>query len=128
MLPCVFPSFNHNNCMLYICSFQISTNGIISFQSEFDSFNPVPFPSSPVPLIAPLWADFDFRERGRIYYRVTQDPQTLTKFSNIVSEENPNINYHPTLCVIMTWHSTTIRSNGFRIVVSLKFRFYIITV
>ena len=106
--------------VMYVCSFQISTNGVISFRSKFDSFNPVPFPSSLEPLIAPLWADFDFRELGSIYYRVTQDPRILTKFSNIVSEKNPNINYHPTLCVIMTWDSATFHSNGFRIAVSWR--------
>ena len=98
----------------------MSTNGVISFRSKFDSFNPVPFPSSLEPLIAPLWADFDFREFGNIYYRVTLDQKTLTKFSKIVSEKNPNISYHPTLCVIMTWHSATLYSNNFRITVSLS--------
>ena len=96
--------------------YQISTNGIISFQSEFNSFNPVSFPSSPVPLIAPFWADFDFRDTGRIYYRVTEDQKTMTKFSNILSKKNPNLIYRPKLCVIMTWNSATFSPSERRIV------------
>ena len=99
----------------------MSTNGVISFRSELmDSFNPVPFPSSSVPLIAPFWTDFDFRDVGSIYYRVTQDQKALTKFSKIVSEKNPNISYHPTLCVIMTWSSATLYLNSYRKTVSLS--------
>ena len=112
------PSVSTIQLHVHVCSFQMSTNGIISFRSEFKSFDPVSFPSSSVPLIAPLWTDFDFREVGSIYYRVTQDQKTLAKFSNIVSEKNPNFSYHPTLCVIMTWHSATLYSKSYTITVS----------
>ena len=57
---------------------QVSTNGVISFQSEFTDFTVSSFPTSSIPLIAPLWADFDFRDReGNVFYRIAEDEATL---------------------------------------------------
>ena len=93
----------------------MSTNGVLSFQSKLmNSFNPLSFPSSDVPLIAPFWADFDFREIGTIFYRVSQDEMILDRLSHLIIERNPNFSsYYPTLCVIITWSSATLTSLTF---------------
>ena len=90
---------------------QLSVNGILSFQSSFTSFRAIEFPSTLVPVIAPLWADFNFRDSGAIYYRVTQDEKTLRKFTDLISDENPIFrDYHPKECVIVTWSFANLSS------------------
>ena len=56
------------------------------------------------PLIAPLWADFDFRENGNIFYRVSKDCSLLEAVAEAVALENPAyINFRPKLAVVVTW-------------------------
>ena len=84
---------------------QVSTNGVISFQSEFTDFAVSSFPTSSIPLIAPLWADFDFRDReGNVFYRVAEDEATLERAREMLLEVNEDIGeFSPTFCVIVTW-------------------------
>ncbi len=61
-------------------------------------------PCSTAPVIAPLWADLDFRFRGRIYYRKTQDSGILEQVVDMIADMNPGLSgYQPTLAVIVTW-------------------------
>ena len=88
---------------------QISTNGVISFQSEFTNFLISSFPSSSVPLIAPLWADFDFRSRGNVFYRIAEDETSLVRARETIVRANANFTkYYPSLCVIVTWSEATL--------------------
>ena len=89
---------------------QISTNGFISVEGDFitDSFEVMNFPrrdaNSIFPMIAPLWADFNFREEGRIFYRVVNDNSTLTAIAERIASHNHNYtDYAPTEAVIVTW-------------------------
>ena len=60
------------------------------------------------PVIAPVWADLDFRGMGRIYYRATQDPATLELVTSMITDVNPGLmGYEPTLAVIVTWFDAT---------------------
>lgn len=94
------------HAMLFIFP-QISTNGLVSFESAFKLHIPTSFPrrTGPfVPLIAPLWADFNFRDAGRIYYRVTNDSSTLDTVAEAISGKNDlYTEYKPTLAVVVTW-------------------------
>ena len=64
----------------------------------------LPCPSVPVPIIAPIWADLDFSDEGRIYYRSTQDPGLLDQVRQMIADVNPGMSdYEPTLAVIVTW-------------------------
>ena len=90
---------------------QVSTNGIISFRSKFSNFLISTFPSSTVPLIAPLWADFDFRSRGNVFYRMADDETTLVRARESIVGANANFTeYYPSFCVIVTWSEATLFS------------------
>lgn len=87
---------------------KVSTNGFISLGGEFitDSFDVRPFSSIdlPYPMIAPLWADFNFREEGAIFYRVTNDSSVLIEVAKRVANHNSNYtDYVPREAVIITW-------------------------
>ena len=71
-------------------------------------------PSSTVPIIAPLWADFDFRDTGVIYYRVSQDMNLLSYANTIFSDVNPSLSvFQPKLCIVVTWLSASLFSRDF---------------
>ncbi len=88
---------------------QISTNGLILFDTddEFQSYTVSCFPrvSRPyLPLVAPLWADFNFRDSGTIFYRLVSDSGTLDAVADVISNLNSNyMDFRPTLAVIVTW-------------------------
>lgn len=93
---------------------QISTNGFISFESPPSVLRISSFSVSPVPVIAPLWSDFDFREAGFVYYRTSQDEVLLNQVAGKISKRKPEFSgYHPTLCVIVTWSQTLLFSTEF---------------
>ena len=83
---------------------QVSSNGILSFRDEFTEFRVSAFPIDSVPLIAPLWGDYDFRQRGSISFRVASDEATLSRVTRIVNFSD----FSPTLCVIITWNDASI--------------------
>ena len=91
---------------------QVSTNGVISFQSKFTDFRISPFPTSTVPIIAPLWADFDFRSRGTVFYRIAEDKTSLAIARETIVGANANFTeYYPSFCVIVTWSEATLFSD-----------------
>ena len=88
----------------------MSTNGFISVEEDFNtnSHEVMDFPRtagrSVFPMIAPLWADFNFREEGRIFYRVANDNSTLAAIVQRIASHNHNYKYYaPTEAVIVTW-------------------------
>ena len=89
---------------------QISTNGLISFESGFDSFETTSLPRSDppfIPLIAPLWGDHDFRDSGTIFYRVISDSSLLEAVVRAITLQNPGYtDFRPTLAVVVTWFQT----------------------
>ena len=92
--------------LLFTC-LQVSPNGFISIQAEltsFQSYEAVPFPTTVVPVIAPLWADYDFRVTGAVYSRVTNDSDTLNQVVEILADMNSALSdYQPSLAVVATW-------------------------
>ncbi len=93
----------------------MSTNGLLSFNEEFSSHIVMPFPRSSaplLPLIAPLWSDFNFRETGTLYYRVTDDNKILNRISREIAILNSDFtSYQPTQAVIVTWFRATSNRN-----------------
>ncbi len=71
-----------------------------------------------LPLIAPLWADFNFREAGSLYYRVTNDSTTLRRATQEISRENQDFsNYSPTLAIVVTWfEAVLLQDNTFSVI------------
>lgn len=76
---------------------------MISFGQGFSEYHVTPFPSTScksVPLVAPLWADFNFRKVGNVFFRsVTEDNATLERAKKIINYQG----FSPSLCVIVTW-------------------------
>ena len=91
---------------------QISTNGVISFEEGFDSYNIIvtQFPKiASIPLIAPLWADFNFRDAGTIYYRETTDVNILDAVVEYIEDRNKNYDeFRPTMAVVVTWFQSKV--------------------
>ncbi len=93
---------------------KVSTNGFISVEGDFntDSFEVRFFPreeSSVFPMIAPLWADFNFREEGTVYYKVTSDEGTLNTIAERIESHNPiYADYRPNEAVIVTWFQSRV--------------------
>ena len=86
---------------------------MLSFTEEFPDFivSPV-FPVSSVPLIAPLWADFDFRGQGHVFYRDTSHPEALIRAGELVTNTNEIYSdYSPEYVVIVTWSMARLFSN-----------------
>ena len=82
--------------------------------SNHQIFRMTSFPASTIHLIAPLWADFDFRDSGSVYHRVSQDDYILDKAARKIAELNPDFEgYRPRLCVIITWAHAVLFSNTF---------------
>ena len=85
----------------------------MSFRQGFNEFRVSEFPrlsSDAVPIIAPLWADYNFRMHGNVYYRATTDPPTLARAKKLIAESNPlNFNdFSPTLGFVVTWASAVL--------------------
>lgn len=112
---------------MHIFFLQVSTNGFISLEKKFviDSFFVERLPRTHTELfslIAPLWADLNFRQGGSLYYRVTEDKDFLgtlverIRAKNVAYEE-----YEPALALVATWFQSrisggniTVRSNNCR--------------
>ncbi len=76
----------------------------MSFEGPYEEHEVCTFPCITVPAIAPYWADLDFRFRGRIYYRSTQDAGILEQVAEMIANVNPGLNdYQPTEALIVTW-------------------------
>ena len=99
----------------------MSTNGFISVEGDFntDSFEVRNFPregSSVFPVIAPLWADFNFREEGILYYRVTSDNTTLISIAERIAGHNSYYSdFRPTEAVIITWFQSRLFESDFMV-------------
>ena len=84
------------------------------------TYLPFPFPiTTPVPMIAPLWVDFQFDTSGAVYSRVTYNPDTLNRVVKMITNLNPALSeYQPALAVIITWfeprlHPLTSQTDSF---------------
>lgn len=60
--------------------------------------------TSLIPFIAPFWADFNFRDSGTIFYRVTSDSIMLDMVAEAIASENSLYEaFRPTMAVFVTW-------------------------
>ncbi len=57
-------------------------------------------------IIAPLWSNNDVIVSDAIYYRVSQEINTLSHMTSLISTMNPGLSFQPRLCVVITWSST----------------------
>jgi hypothetical protein len=102
---------------------QASTNGVLSFGETFIDFTSTALPqvTAAVPLVAPLWRDFDFSASGSIYYRQANDSETLNRVRRMITDVNPGLNaYQPTLAVVVTWFEARLHGHTSDFNVSYK--------
>ena len=90
---------------------------MISFREGFSEFRVAPFPRlsvSAVPIVAPLWGDYNFRRGGSVVYRLASDNATLERARDLIVERNPRFSdFSPGLCVIVTWVDAVLLTRAF---------------
>ena len=63
-------------------------------------------------MLAPLWADFNFRNGGTLYYRIEPDEYILQVITKKLAKQNPAYaSFHPTVAVVVTWFESTLFQN-----------------
>ena len=93
--------------MPIIFSFQVSTNGLITFNyryagSRVQSLPRTSFPT--VPLITPLWTSFIKQDEGILFRRITYEDTDLGWAKDMLTNTSTGFsNFHPTVAVIVTW-------------------------
>ncbi len=94
---------------------QASTNGLLTFRDAYNSFRVADLPSAttPVPFIAPLWANLDFFFSGTVYARYSTDQSTLEQVARLIMNVNSALNdYRPRLAVVITWFKGRLYTGG----------------
>ena len=101
-----------NTNVILSIAMQVSTNGLLSFNGTFSAVMPCDLPCTPVPVIAPAWADWTFENNGTLYYGVAQDQVTLDQVVGMITAVNPELSdYMPTLALIVTWFEARLYRN-----------------
>ena len=63
-------------------------------------------------MIAPLWADYDLRVTGAVYFRATSNQDTLNQVVEMLADMNPALSdYQPTLALVVTWFEPRLHSD-----------------
>ena len=109
--------------IIYVYVPQISSNGLLSFESVVVDYTPQDFPLAPPEgmdqrpaLIAPFWADVDTREGpGRVYFRSTDNQTDLEMIKRITDKVNVSTvssrscfsssQFTPKWALVATWHN-----------------------
>ena len=86
---------------------QISSNGLISFGSQFIDFAPQEFPIS-AQVVAPFWDDYDLRQKGAVRYAVVTDSHpTLSCLLQLTSDlirKVEGIEFEPSWLLVSQWN------------------------
>ena len=91
---------------MFLFTFQVGDNGIISLESTYNPNTPSSFPLNFRYIIAPYWADVDLRGAGQVYYRQTTDPALLRRAANQIQAAFPTSqNQTIRSLLIVTWDS-----------------------
>ena len=95
-------------------SFQVNTNGVISFLVQVSQYTPDPFPlGDSRRLVAPFWADVDTRNGGQVFYRETTDSQLLKRATNDVTATFvDHRKFKATWLFVATWHEVAFYGAG----------------
>jgi len=94
---------------------QVSTNGLISFQSPYSSHIPNQFTSTfgNIVIVAPFWADFNPSANGAVFYRTTSEELVLNQAAEMITSIDKNFSsYHPTLAIVATWYRVPLFGGG----------------
>ncbi|RXN12063.1 transmembrane protease serine 11B [Labeo rohita] len=97
----------------------VNNNGYLTFEPFYERL-PKAFPANSIrDIIAPLWATFDCRVRGKISYRVVTQGRILERARNDVKKYFPQFGFSVQSVFIATWKRvpylnspTTVNHNG----------------
>lgn len=96
-------------------TFQVNTNGVVSFLVRVSQYTPNSFPlGDSRKVIAVFWADVDTtRNDGRVYYRETTDDSLLNEVSlEIRNAFITHDTFTATWAFIVTWRNVTYFGGG----------------
>uniref|UniRef100_A0A8D0GH68 NIDO domain-containing protein n=1 Tax=Sphenodon punctatus TaxID=8508 RepID=A0A8D0GH68_SPHPU len=86
----------------------VNNNGVVSFGVPVPQYTPDPFPlADGRPFVAPFWADVDNSLGGEVYYRQTQDPELLSRFTADINQYFPEIPFNAIWALVATWDQVT---------------------
>lgn len=95
--------------MMISSSMQVSTNGLISFESIFNNDYLVEdfsasFTSFHDTIVAPYWKDLNPEVAGSVFARTTMDAHLMNQTARLIADSNSEFSsFQPTLAVIATW-------------------------
>ena len=78
---------NSNAHLSFVKILQIGDNGIISFNSPYNSHTPASLPLYWYSFIAPYWADVDISRTGEVFYRQSTNSSLLARASREIENE-----------------------------------------
>lgn len=97
-------------CRCYL--FQVNSNGLLTFQTEFSSFLNSEFPL-PDPLIAPFYSNVDTSQAGTIWYHQTNRTDLLERATETVQDSFSNAEEFQALSLfIATWEGVGYHLEG----------------
>ncbi|MBW6459648.1 MAG: hypothetical protein K0B08_03665 [Bacteroidales bacterium] len=98
-LPFTFCLYGDQYTSLYI-----NNNGNLTFTSPTSTFTPFAFPSTPLAIVAPFFADVDTRPAGggAVWYKIETSPNRITIIWNVVGYYNLHTDKLNTFQVILT--------------------------
>ena len=83
---------------------QVSTNGVVSFGTDFTDSISRPFPLSTSDiLLAPFWDDSDVEIGGQILFRLSDNQTLLNQVGSIIND-SLEYDFTPTMLFIVTWN------------------------
>ena len=113
-----FPFYGRSHNSVYI-----STDGLLSFGSNFTNCCPEPFPISSPPLVAPFWRDVDITRGGSVYYRIISGSNELLQGINLAIRSSFGTTFSASYVLVVTWVNVTpplgdLRNNTFQAILA----------
>ena len=119
-----FPFYGRSHNSVYI-----STDGLLSFGSNFTNCCPEPFPISSPPLVAPFWRDVDITQGGSVYYRIISSSSTTSGSRQLLLGINLSIGssfgttFSASYVLVVTWVNVVpprgdLRNNTFQAILA----------
>ena len=102
--------------ILFLLPIQVSSSGIITFQSRHRLYFTSVFRFSSsfffdAPVIAPLWSIYN--SGGEIFFRTSNDSALIDRMVEVITNSNSNYSsYRPKLVIVGTWNQTPILLSG----------------
>ena len=90
---------------MWVILFQVTSNGLLSFDRSVNFFRPVLFPNSVnySYLVAPFWADHDPRPAGQISYETHDNRSEVLSIVNRFMSQQTGMNFEGSWMLLASW-------------------------